>query len=88
MPRETKAQREAREAKEKLEAADVEEKAVEGSDKEAPPQPTIHVLIQYTEDGSIAVEDVVATGDVRATEISDLLTMGRQFWRKKVGLDG
>jgi hypothetical protein len=95
MPREPaqrqRAQREAREAKERLEAEHEADAVAEG-DEEPPqslePEPNVvHVIVNRAEDGTVSIGDVVATGDIRVTEISDLLTLGRKHWREKAGLD-
>jgi hypothetical protein len=52
------------------------------------PEPNVvHVIVNRAEDGTVSIGDVVATGDIRVTEISDLLTLGRKHWREKAGLD-
>jgi len=51
-------------------------------------QPTVHVLVERDpETGNIDV-DVIATGDVRATEVESLLKLGLNKWRGKINLPG
>lgn len=51
----------------------------------APPQPTVHILVERRDDGGAAV-DVVATGDVRVTEVESLLKLAVKHWETKAGL--
>jgi hypothetical protein len=94
MPRETKAQREKRLAAEEEAKAAEATQAPEGGDEtpgegeqppEPEPQPTVHVLVQRQENGTVEV-DVVATGDVRVTEITDILRLALLRWDEKSGL--
>ena len=80
MPRETKADREAREAREAEQAAAEKEPT---QPEEA--APTIHIPVIRGEDGNITV-DVLATGDVRVTEIESLLKLALKRWEEKAGL--
>jgi len=90
MPRETKVQREAREAKERLEAEHAREAESETDEPAQPPVlPSVVVLVERGEgpNGQIDV-DVVAQGDVRATEIETVLKMAVSKWRQKINLPG
>ena len=49
--------------------------------------PTVVILVERPESGPIDV-DVVAQGDVRATEIETILKMGLNKWRNKINLPG
>lgn len=48
--------------------------------------PTIHILVQREQDKIDC--DVVATGDIRATEVESLIKMGLNKWRQKINLPG
>lgn len=89
MPRETKAEREAREAKERLEAEHAREAESEADEPAQPVPPSVIVLVERGEgpNGQIDV-DVVAQGDVRATEIETVLKMAVSKWRQKINLPG
>lgn len=49
--------------------------------------PAVQILVQRDSDGNIDC-DVVATGDVRATEVETVIKMGLNKWRGKIGLPG
>lgn len=49
--------------------------------------PAVQILVKRDEHGNIDC-DVVATGDVRATEVETLIKMGLNKWRGKIGLLG
>lgn len=92
MPRETKAQRAAREAKERLAAApevapegDAPEEAAADEPPQPPEQNVVMVLVERDEAGNTEV-DVAAQGDVRPTEVTDILILGIKKWKRKAGL--
>lgn len=69
--------------------ADIEisEEPPDGAEVEAIQLPTVIILVERGDDGKIDT-DVVAQGDVRATEIETVLKMGLNKWRQKIGLPG
>jgi len=78
---------------EEIEANDVvetmaDEEPVPNVEGQQVQQPTVHILVERdAESGNIEV-DVVATGDVRATEVESLLKLGLTKWRAKINLPG
>ncbi len=50
-----------------------------------PQQPTVHVIVDRQDAGNVSV-DVVATGDVRVTEIESLLRLAIKRWEAKIGI--
>jgi hypothetical protein len=50
-----------------------------------PPPPTVHILVERDEAGGATV-DVVATGDIRVTEVESILKLALKRWETKAGL--
>jgi len=46
--------------------------------------PTVHIIVNR--DGAQVSVDVVATGDVRVTEIESLIKLGLNKWQQQAGL--
>ena len=69
-----------------LDELPVELDAEEAKPEETPePPPTVHITIERGADGGVAV-DVLATGDVRVTEIESILRLALRRWEAKSGI--
>lgn len=64
---------------------DVEEAKTEEPAPEPPAPPTVHILVERGPDGGVSV-DVLATGDVRVTEIESILRLALKRWESKSGI--
>lgn len=71
---------------EEVDAAEVPEVEVQ-TQGEQYQVPAVQILVNRDAEGNIDC-DVVATGDVRATEVETLIKMGLNKWRGKIGLLG
>jgi hypothetical protein len=75
MPRETKAQREAREAEEAAAAQ-----------QEVPQAPDAVVVTKTVDEAGNITVDVSPLGNIQATEIQTILELGVARWRQMIGL--
>lgn len=76
------------EAEEALERGELPEGEVQSQTSEVNVNPpTVHILVNRTEEGSGQVTvDVYGTGDLRVTEIETIIKLGLNKWREQAGL--